>query len=427
MYFSSFPFGDDMRGGPGPRRAGSKEKNNTKFYEILEVDRSASVADIKKSYRKLAIKHHPDKGGDPEKFKEISRAYEVLSDPEKRRIYDDHGEEGLEGGGAGADPTDIFDLFFGGGRRATRQASKKKGEDIVSAMKVTLEQMYSGATKRMAINKDVLCKSCNGVGGPADALTTCRDCDGHGVKIVTRQIGPMIQQTQSVCPACKGAGKMMDPSKRCKSCTGKGVVKERKILEIYIEKGAKNHHKVIFHGDADERPNEIPGDVIFILEQQEHAVFKRRGNDLFMTKKISLLESLCGYKFVLTHLDGRQLLIQSPPDTVTKPEAVQIIKGEGMPQQKNPFLKGDLFIVFEVEFPEHVSEADAKKLSQILPKPAEAVMVNEDDPNVEIHIAEPIDPDDLRTRQQTQRTGEAYEEDDDDEHPGQQRVQCRQQ
>ncbi|CBZ55092.1 DnaJ domain containing protein, related [Neospora caninum Liverpool] len=426
MYFGSFPFGDDMRG-PGPRRGGSKEKNNTKFYEILEIDRTASVADIKKSYRKLAIKHHPDKGGDPEKFKEISRAYEVLSDPEKRRIYDDHGEEGLEGGGAGADPTDIFDLFFGGGRRMSRQTSKKKGEDIVSAMKVTLEQMYSGATKRMAINKDVLCKQCNGIGGPADALTTCPDCDGHGVKVVTRQIGPMIQQTQSVCPACKGAGKTMDASKRCKSCTGKGVVKERKILEIYIEKGAKNHHKVIFRGDADERPNEIPGDVIFILEQQEHAVFKRRGNDLFMTKKISLLESLCGYKFVLTHLDGRQLLIQSPPDTVTKPEAVQIIKGEGMPQQKNPFLKGDLFIVFEVEFPEHVSDADAKKLAQILPKPTEAVMVSEDDPHVEIHVAEPVDPDDLRNRQQTQRSGEAYEEDDEDEHPGQQRVQCRQQ
>ncbi|EPR61126.1 putative DnaJ family chaperone [Toxoplasma gondii TgCatPRC2] len=426
MYFGSFPFGDDMRG-PGPRRGGSKEKNNTKFYEILEVDRTASVADIKKSYRKLAIKHHPDKGGDPEKFKEISRAYEVLSDPEKRRIYDDHGEEGLENGGAGADPTDIFDLFFGGGRRASRQPSKKKGEDIVSAMKVTLEQMYSGATKRMAINKDVLCKQCNGVGGPADALTTCHDCDGHGVKVVTRQIGPMIQQTQSVCPACKGAGKSMDPSKRCKSCTGKGVVKERKILEIYIEKGAKNHHKVIFRGDADERPNEIPGDVIFILEQQEHAVFKRRGNDLFMTKKISLLESLCGFKFVLTHLDGRQLLIQSPPGTVTKPDAVQIIKGEGMPQQKNPFLKGDLFIVFEVEFPEHVSDADAKSLSQILPKPTEAVMVSEDDPHVEVHVAEPVDPDELRNRQQTQRSGEAYEEDDEDEHPGQQRVQCRQQ
>ncbi|KYF47845.1 putative DnaJ family chaperone, partial [Toxoplasma gondii ARI] len=241
------------------------------------------------------------------------------------------------------------------------------------------------------------------------------------------QIGPMIQQTQSVCPACKGAGKSMDPSKRCKSCTGKGVVKERKILEIYIEKGAKNHHKVIFRGDADERPNEIPGDVIFILEQQEHAVFKRRGNDLFMTKKISLLESLCGFKFVLTHLDGRQLLIQSPPGTVTKPDAVQIIKGEGMPQQKNPFLKGDLFIVFEVEFPEHVSDADAKSLSQILPKPTEAVMVSEDDPHVEVHVAEPVDPDELRNRQQTQRSGEAYEEDDEDEHPGQQRVQCRQQ
>lgn len=426
MYFSSFPFGDDPRG-PGPRRSGSKPVNNTKFYESLELDRNATAAEVKKSYRKLAIKHHPDKGGDPEKFKEISRAYEVLSDPEKRKIYDDLGEEGLEGGGAGGDPTDIFDLFFGGGRRASRQASKKKGEDIVSSMKVTLEQMYNGATKRMAINKDVLCKSCNGVGGPADALTACHDCDGHGVKVVTRQIGPMIQQTQSVCSACKGAGKNMDPSKRCSPCSGKGVVKERKILEIFVEKGAKNHQKVIFRGDADERPNEIPGDVVFILEQQEHAVFKRRGNDLFMTKKISLLESLCGFKFVVNHLDNRQLVINSAPNTITKPDSIQIIKGEGMPQQKNPFLKGDLFIVFEVDFPEHVTESDAKKLAQILPKPSEPLMVNVDDPNVEVHIAEQIDPEDLRNRQQNQRTGEAYEEDEEDESGGPQRVQCRQQ
>ncbi|CDJ47480.1 DnaJ domain-containing protein, putative [Eimeria brunetti] len=425
MYFSSFPFGEEIPGHGRPRGP-AKERNTTKFYELLEVDKSASLQDIKKAYRKLAIKHHPDKGGDPEKFKEISRAYEVLSDPEKKSIYDELGEEGLEGGGAETDPSDIFDLFFGGRRRG-RQQSKKKGEDIVSPINVTLEQIYNGAPRRMAINKDIICNDCEGKGGPADAFITCKECDGSGVKVMIRHLGPMIQQTQGICSACKGQGRSIENSKRCKTCGGKGVCKERKILQIFIEKGVKNHHKIVFRGEADERPGEIPGDVVL-----EHAVFKRRGNDLFMTKSITLYEALCGFKFLLTHLDGRQLLIQGSPGEVVKPDAVMCVKGEGMPCHKNPFIHGELYIVFDVEFPQKVPESLHAKLREILPQPENTPMVDEDDPKTEHHVCESVTPEELRARQQQQRTqgsGEAYEEDEDEgaQAGGPQRVQCRQQ
>ncbi|CDI86776.1 DnaJ domain-containing protein, putative [Eimeria praecox] len=311
MYFSSFPFGEDIPGHGRPRGP-AKERNTTKFYEVLEVDKNASVQDIKKAYRKLAIKHHPDKGGDPERFKEISRAYEVLSDPEKKSIYDELGEEGLEGGGAETDPSDIFDLFFGG-RRPGRQQSKKKGEDIVSPIKVTLEQIYNGAPRRMAINKDVICKDCEGRGGPADAFITCKE-----------STLPRLAKT--------------DRSSRA--------------------------------------PLGSPGEVV-------------------------------------------------------KPDAVMCVKSEGMPDHKNPFTHGDLYIVFDVEFPKEVPESLHAKFREILPQPTNTPMVDEDDPKIEHHVCESVTPEELRARQQQQRThgsGEAYEEDEDEgQAAGPQRVQCRQQ
>merc|ERR1719188_1983817 len=184
-------------GGPrGPK----KDVDTTKFYKLLEVDKNSSEADIKKAYRKLAVKHHPDKGGDPEKFKEITRAYEVLSDPKKKQTYDQFGEEGLEEGGGGGDPSDIFsELFGGGGRRGGGGGRKKKTKDVVQPLKVTLEQLYQGATKKMAITRQVIDKK--------KGVTECRQCDGRGVKVEVVRMGPMIQQMQSQCSTCGGSGK----------------------------------------------------------------------------------------------------------------------------------------------------------------------------------------------------------------------------
>eukprot|EP00747_Dinoflagellata_sp_TGD_P080037 gnl/TRDRNA2_/TRDRNA2_160734_c0_seq8.p1 gnl/TRDRNA2_/TRDRNA2_160734_c0~~gnl/TRDRNA2_/TRDRNA2_160734_c0_seq8.p1 ORF type:complete len:542 (+),score=169.51 gnl/TRDRNA2_/TRDRNA2_160734_c0_seq8:120-1628(+) len=288
-----------MGGGGGRRPRG--DVDTTKFYKLLEVDKSASEADIKKAYKKMAIKHHPDKGGDPEKFKEITRAYEVLSDSEKRAKYDKFGEEGLEDGGPG-DASDIFDAFFGGGGRrggGGGRQRRQKTKDVVQPLKVTLEQLYNGQTKKMAITRQVIDKK--------RGVQSCQDCDGRGVKVEVIRMGPMIQQMQSACGACGGNGKSFSRKQ------------EREVLEVHIQKGSPDGHKLQFREMADEHPDADTGDVLFVLKQQEHKEFKRKGADLYIERTISLVEALCGVEMEITHLDGRKLLVKTAPNEVVRP------------------------------------------------------------------------------------------------------------
>lgn len=288
-------------GGKGGGRGGGggKPADTTKFYKLLEVDKGAGTDEIKKAYRKLAVKHHPDKGGDPEKFKEITRAYEVLSDSEKRAKYDKYGEEGLENDGPG-DATDIFESFFGGGRRGGGGGKKRqKTKDVVQPLKVTLEQLYNGTSKKMAITRQVIDKK--------KGVQECRQCDGRGVKVEVIRMGPMIQQMQSACAACGGKGKSFNTKQ------------EREVLDVHIQKGSPDGHKVQFREMADEHPDADTGDVFFVLKQQEHAEFKRKGADLFIERKISLVEALCGFEIEVTHLDGRKLLVKTAPGEIVKP------------------------------------------------------------------------------------------------------------
>merc|ERR1719359_2456566 len=307
MFFGGFPGmpGMDGPGGMGGGMRGGRRKNvdTTKFYKLLEVDKDASEPEIKKAYRKMAIQHHPDKGGDPEKFKEITRAYEVLSDSDKRSKYDRGGEDALDGDGGG-DPSDIFEAFFGGGgRRGSGGGGRRrqKTKDVSQPLKVTLEQLYCGNTKKMAITRQVIDKK--------KGVQECSECNGRGVKVEAVRMGPMIQQMQSACRACGGQGKSFKTKK------------EREVLEVLIQKGSPDGHKVIFREMADEHPDADTGDVIFLLKQQEHADFKRRGADLFIERKISLVEALCGFEMEIPHLDGRKLIIKSGPGDIVKPAA----------------------------------------------------------------------------------------------------------
>jgi len=292
-------------GGGGGRRGGSrKDVDTTKFYKMLEVEKNANDSEIKKAYRKLAVKHHPDKGGDPEKFKEITRAYEVLSDSEKRSKYDRFGEEGLDGEGGGGDPSDIFEAFFGGGGGGGRRGGgggrkKQKTKDVVQPVKATLEQIYNGTTKKMAITRQVIDKQ--------KGVQMCSDCDGRGVKVQVVRMGPMIQQMQSACDSCGGQGKSFKTKQ------------DREVLEVMIQKGSPDGHKIKFTEMADEHPDADAGDVIFTLKQQEHPVFKRKGANLFVERKISLVEALCGFELELQHLDDRKLLIKTSPGEIIKP------------------------------------------------------------------------------------------------------------
>eukprot|EP00218_Dolichomastix_sp_CCMP3274_P010842 CAMPEP_0170133694 /NCGR_PEP_ID=MMETSP0033_2-20121228/1484_1 /TAXON_ID=195969 /ORGANISM="Dolichomastix tenuilepis, Strain CCMP3274" /LENGTH=362 /DNA_ID=CAMNT_0010369215 /DNA_START=30 /DNA_END=1115 /DNA_ORIENTATION=+ len=356
-----------MFGGMRPPKRG----DSTRFYDLLGVSKDADASELKKSYRKLAMKNHPDKGGDPEKFKEITGAYEVLSDPEKRQIYDEYGEEalkeGMGGGGGGGNPFDLFESLFGGNpfggdpRRGGGRGGRRKGEDVQHSLKVSLTELYSGTTKKLQLQKNILCPKCDGKGSKSGQNTRCAGCQGQGVKVTLRQIAPgMVQQMQSVCPDCRGSGQMVSERDKCTQCRGNKVVQDKKILEVNVEPGMQHGQKITFQGEGDEAPDTIPGDIVFMLQQKEHATFKRKGADLFYEKELTLTESLCGFKFTITHLDDRQLLISSRDGDIVKPNSMKAVFDEGMPTWQRPFDKGRLFVLFKVKFPENGDLGDAE-------------------------------------------------------------------
>ncbi|CAF1073172.1 unnamed protein product [Rotaria sp. Silwood1] len=364
---------------------------DSKLYDLLGVSRNASDQEIKKAYHKLAKTHHPDKNPESaEKFKEISFAYQVLTDESKRQIYDMYGLEGLKeggaGGGGGGSMADILGQFFGhndpfegfggfgglfggsmGGRGRNR---RRKGDDVAHPLKVTLEQLYKGETRTLEISRRIICKACNGNGGREGAKQSCSGCRGQGIQFITRQIGPgMIQRMQQVCKECNGEGEIINERDRCKTCNGRKTVEEKKKLDIVISPGSKHEQQLRFPGESDQAPNMEPGDVIIVLQQEPHALFERSGDNLIMKHKIKLIESLCGFQIVVTHLDGRKIVIQHPPNDPIAPDTYRCVKGQGMINMRTHDT-GDLIIQFDVEFPSEKSltEVQLKQLESILPK-----------------------------------------------------------
>jgi len=400
---------------------------DTKLYDVLKVSRNASDSEIKKSYYKLAKEYHPDKNPDAgEKFKEISFAYEVLSNPEKKETYDRYGLEGLKdgAGGPGGFGGDIFsDLFggffggMGGGRRGSRQ---RKGEDTFHPLRVTLEDLYNGKTSKLQLKKTVICKKCNGVGGKAGANQSCKTCSGRGIQVTLRRLGPgMMQQMQSVCSACHGEGEVINEKDRCKDCKGAKVTQETKILEVHVDRGMKDGQKIYFRGEGDQQPGMEAGDVIIVLQLKEHDTFTRNGSDLSCTYNLGLTEALCGFQFVIKHLDGRDLVIKSPPGEVIEPGAVKMVKGEGMPGYRNTFESGNLFIKFTIVFPpkNFADEKVIKELERLLPDRTKFV-------KPEGELVEEVDLDDFDPNADQGHHGNAYDEDDDDEGAHGPQVQC---
>ncbi|XP_054781039.1 chaperone protein dnaJ A6-like [Prosopis cineraria] len=411
--------------------------DNTKYYEILGVSKNASQDELKKAYKRAAIKNHPDKGGDPEKFKELAQAYEVLSDPEKREVYDQYGEgalkDGMGGGGGGPfhNPFDIFESFFGGstfgGSSSSRGRRQKHGEEVVHTLKVSLEDLYNGTTKKLSLSRNVLCAKCKGKGTKSGTAGRCYGCQGTGMKVTRRQIGlGMIQQMQHVCPDCRGTGEVISERDKCPPCKGNKVTQEKKVLEVHVEKGMQQGQKIVFEGQADEAPDTIAGDIVFIVQVKEHPKFKRKHDDLYVEHNLSLTEALCGFQFVITHMDGRQLLIKSNPGEVIKPGQYKAINDEGMPHHNRPFMRGRLYIQFNVDFPDSgfLTPDQCKLLETVLPrKPSKQLTDTELDDCEETTLHDVnIEEEMNRKKQQYQ---EAYDEDDDE--PSMPRVQCAQQ
>ncbi|KAJ3328285.1 DnaJ (Hsp40), sub A, member 4 [Blyttiomyces sp. JEL0837] len=335
---------------------------DTKFYDMLGVSPNASEAELRKAYKKAALKYHPDKNPAPEasqKFQELSHAFEVLNDANKREIYDRYGEEGLNesgGGGSGMSASDLFSHLFGGdifggmgGRGDPRRP--RQGQDMKHVLKVSLEDLYKGKMSKLALQKQVLCTGCDGRGGKEGATKTCSGCQGRGIKVIMRQMGPMIQQIQQTCNDCSGEGQTIDPKHRCKECSGKKVKSERKIIEVHIDPGMTAGQKIVFTGEGDQSPGIVPGDLVVIIDEKEHERFKRKNADLFTDVEIDLLTALGGGQFTIKQLDNRRLLVNILPGEVIKPGDLKCIVGEGMPQHKRPYDKGNLYIRFEIKFP----------------------------------------------------------------------------
>lgn len=392
----------------------------TGLYDLLNVKPEATADEIKKSYRKLALKCHPDKNPDDpeaqEKFKSISMAYEVLSDAKKRELYDKVGEQGLKEGGGGGDfssPMDIFDMFFGGGGRRGRK--ENKGKDVIHQLAVSLEDMYNGSTRKLALQKNVICEKCEGRGGKAGAVQKCTTCKGSGTQVLLNQLGAgMYQQIHAQCRECDGQGEKINAKDMCKTCNGKKIVHERKILEVHIDKGMEDGQKITFTGEGDQSPGLEPGDIIIILEEKDNATFKRKDMDLIMKMDINLTEALTGFKKSIKTLDSRFIIISSLPGEFIKPNCIKAVLNEGMPMYKNPFEKGRLVIQFNVKFPE-ANQIDMKaiaELEKILPaKPKVTIPAG----------AETFDLVDLDPAYERSKRHDAYE---DDEMGGPKRVQC---
>lgn len=416
----------------------------TKLYDSLGVSPEASDAQLKSAYRKLALKHHPDKNAhDPQaadKFKEISEAYETLADPQKRQLYDQYGKEGLEQsgmGGGGMSAEDLFSQFFGGGGGfggmfggGMRDTGPKKARTIHHVHKVSLEDIYRGKVSKLALQKSVICPKCDGRGGKEGAVKTCPGCNGQGMKTMMRQMGPMIQRFQTVCPDCNGEGETIREKDKCKQCNGKKTIVERKVLHVHVDRGVQSGTKVDFRGEGDQMPGVQPGDVQFEIEQKPHTRFQRKGDDLFHHAEIDLLTALAGGAIYIEHLDDRWLTVEIMPGEIISPGEVKVIRGQGMPSYRHHDF-GNLYIQFDVKFPEvingppgqdgyptQMTPQQVKALESVLP-PRKPQAIPPPDAMTEDYALEKVDP-----MQEGGRANRMMDDDEDEMHPGGERVQC---
>lgn len=409
----------------------------TAYYDILGVSPNCTEEELKKSYRKLALKYHPDKNpSEGERFKAISQAYEVLSNPEKREIYDHGGEQAIKQGHSGGmssdhNPMDIFEMFFGGGRQ--RERGPKKGKDIIYQLSVTLEELYNGATRKLAISKKVVCDKCEGRGtkSPSIGPQKCTSCRGTGMKVRLEQVGPsIVQRIESKCNDCIGQGEIIPHKDKCKNCEGKKISREKKIIEVHIDKGMEDGQKITFANEGDMEPGlDLPSDIIVILDEKPHERFKRcQGNDLLTTLELNLNESLCGFTRAIKTLDDRILILRAHPGEVTKHGSFKSIPSEGMPIHRNPFDKGNLLVQISVQFPDEIDPVMATQLEKLLP-PKPEIDFPLTGENVEEITMLDFDPRSNRGRGGRGGRSEAYQEEDDDAYSGGMSggpgVQCR--
>jgi len=402
--------------------------NDTKLYDLLGVKPDASDRDIKKAFMVKARELHPDKNRDDpqatEKFQAVNEAYEILKDPAKREKYDKYGPDGLRDGMAGGE--DIFSHlfgnfgFFGGGGGGRGQQRRPRTEDARHEIKVSLEDLYNGKEITLKINRQVICPKCSGSGCVSGkSAKKCSDCDGRGQKVHVVRMGPMITQQVGTCPTCNGSGEIISGADKCTQCKGTKVSTEDKRVVVHVERGMEDGENIRFQGAADEAPGADTGDLVVTIRQKKHDIFFRKHDDLLVKKKITLTEALLGAKFVIKHLDDRQIIVESGKGQVITPGSVKVIEREGMPNRSNPFERGRLFVHFEVEFPRYnqITPELQALLKRVLPAPDETAGIDMKSENV---FAVTMKDSDIKQFEQAKKSAnqtrkEAYNSRDDDE------------
>ena len=358
------------------------------YYEVLGVDKTASEDEIKKAYRKIAIKYHPDRNPGnkeaEEKFKEAAEAYDVLHDPQKRQQYDQFGFAGQGGaggfggfGGASMNMDDIFFMFgdifgghaggfggfggFGGGQRRPQQ---HRGSDLRLKVKLTLQEISTGVTKKFKVRKDVVCQHCHG-SGSADggASETCPTCHGSGVISHTTQSIFGMMQTQGVCPTCNGEGKII--KNKCHECSGTGVVKGEEVVEINIPAGVIEGMVVNVPGKGNAgRRNGIPGDIQVFIEEEPNDTFVRDGNDLIYNLLLDFPTAALGGDVEIPTIEGTRLRVKIEPGT--QPGKTLRLRSKGLPAvQGYGSGKGDMVVNISIYVPKTLSRDEKKSLEKM--------------------------------------------------------------
>ncbi|MDH5401981.1 MAG: molecular chaperone DnaJ [Candidatus Heimdallarchaeota archaeon] len=360
--------------------------NKRDYYEVLEVGKNASADDLKRAYRKKAMKLHPDKYKGPkeeaeEKFKELNEAYSILSDADKRQMYDKFGHEGVDGRAAGgSDINDIFrqmfdfDLgdFFGGGftsgRQRRRDSGPTKGQDVVLDLELTYEEAYEGISKNVKLPFQKACSSCKGDGSePGSGMKTCSSCNGNGMTEKQVRQGFFIQISREPCRECRGTGQI--PRNKCKSCKGSGNSNIREKITVRIPQGINEGEAVRVQGKGrPSRSGGLPGDLIFRIHLKQHPTFERNQFDVYMKLFVDYPTLVLGGKVIVPVIGVKD---ENPTDTLTIPSSTNLndiltIKNKGFVREvRGETIIGDMHYVIALKIPKNLNKKQKELLKEL--------------------------------------------------------------